>query len=209
MKFIRTIALLALSLAAVRCEAAASWFSVANHDWGEGGLSIYYYGYMTPEIGFTATYNAQGNISKLTPNVSYVNCGNSCAYWVRAFAENELTETYFSKKTALLDMCYTDPSSYAIGKGFNVANNQTFYLALIGRDDVGGAGSQYTAWVKLLVSGSTLEVLDDDLSYGTLTVGQNTYMPPPMPPVTPTPEPTSGLLLLVGSAMLLIRHRRS
>ena len=89
MKVILSIALLALSLTAGRCVAAASWFSVANHDWGEGGLSIYYYGNMTPEIGFTATYNTLGNISKLTPNVSYVNCGNSCAYWVRAYAENE------------------------------------------------------------------------------------------------------------------------
>ena len=139
---------------------------------------------MTPEIGFTATYNASGNISKLTPNASFVNCGNSCAYWVRAFAENEQTETFFSKKTALLDCCYTDPSKVVEGNAITVSDGMSFYLALIGRDNVGGAGNTYTAWVQLHVDGDTLTVLADDLSYSTLTVGQ-TYVPP-----THTPRKT-------------------
>ena len=203
----RFLAAALLVFFAVRCDAAASWFSVANHDWGdESGISIYYYGFATPEVGFVATRDWHGDLEKLTPSISYVNCGNSAAYWMLAYAGEEIGNSLMRNADLVLDAFYTNPSGHTEGDPLYVFDGDSFYLALIGNDGIAGAGSEYTAWVEVGVNGSTLEVLDDELSYGTLTVGQHPYTPP-SPPITPTPEPTSGLLLLVGSAMLLIRRQ--
>ena len=83
MKSIRTIALLALSLAAVRCEAEDVRWNVFSltidgsifYPPVDGQAVGYYGGDVTPEIGFLYSRNQRDRITSITAAWELMNCG--------------------------------------------------------------------------------------------------------------------------------------
>ena len=219
MKIIRTITILAFSLIAIRGEAGeVLWdvFTAANYEFSQDmkGGSAYYYGSIaTPEIGFKYNYNTAGTrITSLTPAMEFMNCGCNGLYWVIANYGDELcTSSDFLSKALLVDFGYSDP-----GVGANIpipTYGTSFYAACFGNAIEYDAltdqyhSTMFYAWVGINASQTDgISVGDSGFSVGDgLVVGLHLTIPQENPGAIP--EPTSGLLLLVGSAQLLIRRR--
>jgi len=190
-------------------ETALCGFSI--YTWGNESVTIQNYtGYITPEVGFSLSRNGAGNIEALAPDSTYVNCGNSAGYWVRAYADDVITESYVKSAQLVADLWYD--GKVALGESINVVNGQTLYLALLGLDQAYNdpttgewiRNMKYSAWVKVKVAGADLEILDSDLSYDSLVVGRHATAGA----LNSIPEPTGGLLVLLGTAGLALRRRR-
>ena len=216
MKALRTIALLALSsILAVRGEAGeVHWdtFEGTLHEsfWIDDGTfegskvpaySIHSYGvFGTPEVFFVYTINRSGRITSATP-FNMTNVGVPMAYWVWAQAGEILTDLSDFKEHDLVYECHCDAIHDDVtGDGISLSSStETYYLALLGGENF----DEYWGWVELEGNRTDgLSVVSSALSKdGPLIVGGGLAYSDPIP------EPTSGLLLFVGSAFLLIRRR--
>ncbi len=114
--------------------------------------------------------------------------------------------------TAIADMNYgTDTLTNGMGMGFTEAANGDYATVFVFQDGVTGgkdfayyAGVDVSDYIYNPPSGvSVLELWGSD-SYETGTIKGST---PPGP--TPMPEPTSGLLMLIGMGALALRRRRA
>ena len=204
MKVLRSIALLALSLAAISGEAE-------DVRWNVFGLTTdgsifyppldaqavgYYGGDVTPEIGFLYNRNQQGSITSITGAWELMNVGANADTWVLAnYGDELITSADFLAKTSVFGNDIAVP-----------LRGTTFYLAFKGilfdyDEQIGMTESAYYGWVNLGVTRTDgLYVNGSAVSIGApIAVGSYSALP--------IPEPTSGLLLLVGSAFLLTRRR--
>lgn len=168
-------------------------------------LNIYYYGRATPEVCLAYDKSRTGRYLSATAIWDYVNVGNPCAIWVLASAGDLLTSIQDFQSHQLIFDCLTDFDFETSSTGTISLSNQTqsYYLAIIG--DAGhdyGTKNPYWGWVELEGNRAEgLSIVASALSFDApLIVGGG---------FAAIPEPTSGLLLLIGSAMLLIRRPRS
>ena len=219
MKTLNTLTLLVFSLLTLRGESSeVLWdvFSAANYDFYQDmkGGSAYYYGNATPEIGFKYNFNNAGTrITSLTPAMEFMNCGCNGLYWVIASYGDELcSSSDFLSKSLLVDFGYSNPS---VGNNISVPTyGSTFYAACFGNaieyDALTGQYHEapFYAWVEIYASQTDgISVGGSGVSVGDgIVVGQ--YLTIPQGNPGPIPEPTSGLLLLLGLASLALRRRK-
>ena len=156
----------------------------------QSGNDFYYYGGPTPEINFSVELypsvivaNAEGP----------VNAANPRSYWVEASAGDVVNDGYLFSDTArfVFDVYYTNPSEI---RGFSVAamKDSTFYLALIVDD------ADYYGWLAIDVDSS-----------GELHLAHSALSTEPGIVVGAIPEPSSGVLLMLGFAGLALRRQRN
>ena len=203
-KVLRTIALLALSIFTLRGEAGEVRWNVFDLTMDgsmyypplDGQAAGYYGGDITPEIGFLYNRNQQGRITSITAAWELMNCGANANTWVLAnYGDELITSADFLAKTSVFENTITVPT-----------RGTEFYLAFKGilfdyDEQIGMTELPYYGWVNLGVTRTDgLYVNNSAVSIGNpIAVGSYSALS--------TPEPTSGLLLLVGSALLLIRRR--
>lgn len=151
---------------------------------------------------FAYTISGAGRIMAATP-INMTNLAAPMAYWVWAQAGEILTDLSDFKRHDLVYECHCDGvHDDLVGSGITLSiATETYYLALLGGRDF----DEYWGWVELEGNARDgLSVVSSALTKdGPLIVGGGLAYP------GTAPEPTSGLLLLVSSAMLLIRRRRS
>ena len=193
-------------------------FAKQEYDWGEdmkGTSAAYYGGNVSPEIGFKYNYNPAGNlILSITPAMEFMNCGNNGIYWVIAnYGDQLCSSSDFLTKTLLVDFGF---SGAKVGNDISISvGGKSFYAACFGTAlEYDALTNQYHedtyfAWVQInatlkggiSVGGSGVSIGDG------IIVGQYATIPLDVP--EPTPEPTSGMLLLLGTAALCLkRHFR-
>ena len=184
-------------------------FTIADVDWGGGGYSLQYtLGYSPyPEAGYTVT---KGTLNKrtLTFVPEYSNCGDNATFWATAVANTILDADWADQATPLMDLGYT--KDYTSGGTVTLNSSQSAYIAFVGKslwmED--GQSDYYTGWIQIKNNKGEIEIVSSALAIGSaLAVGTgDTYAFSKTP--LPTPEPTSGLLLLVGAAGLALRRRK-
>ena len=150
--------------------------------------NFYYYGGPTPEIGFsvleTTTYviaTADGPINTANPR----------AYWVRADKGDIVNDSLLGSGEMVLDAYYSDLAEIKHGN-VTAMKDSTFYLALIVDD------AEYYGWLAIDVDKNGKLTLSHSVLSDTeciLVVGA-------------VPEPSAGMLLLLGIAGLVLRRTR-
>ena len=214
MKTIRTIALLALSFAAVCGEAGEVLWNTFegqdtfSYDFSDPfsakpipAYSVHSYGpFGTPEVVFAyTTTDGLNRPTSFTPSGD-CNLGAPMAYWVLASAGEILNDLSDFQSHELVFECHCDGiHEDRVGGSHPLYPwTDTYYLALIGGENF----DSYWGWVEL--EGDTengLRVVSSAITkVGPLIVGGGLAY-------DSIPEPTSGFLLLLGSAMLALRRR--
>ena len=186
-------------------------FTIADYDWGEAsGHSLQYtVGYSPyPEAGYTVTKGAGYNRT-LTFVPDYSNCGDNSTFWAKAVVNTILDSDWVDQTTPLLGLGFAD--DYTSGGTLTLNSSQSAYIAFVGEtmwvND--GQSDYYTGWIKIKNNKGEIEIVSSALAIGSaLAVGTgDTYAFSKTP--LPTPEPTSGLLLLVGLAGVVLKRRIS
>ena len=180
-------------LAIFEMKGATVIWGAFEQDWN----NFYYYGGPTPEIGFSVEdYGTWGRVIRVTAD-GPINIANPRAYWVLAEFGDIVNDSLFSSRDMILDAYYSDRTKIEYDSTL-VAKEERFYLALIVDD------ADYYGWLAI----------DVDM-YGELWLAQSVLSTEPgivvgaspEPTIEPTPEPSSGLLLLIGVAALALRRR--
>lgn len=190
----------------------------------ENGVGCYYfdYGHSSPEIGLRYFYNSTGNqLVKVDGKGENVNVGWNVGIWVLATEGDVLSKEYFSQPHIVLKDSYNpmidQPSMLpvpghiavnSLGDSIDVYNGDRFYLALIGYwyEDIDSSIdplpipdlADFYGWVELEAKQKELSIIGSAFSYGPLVVGGGSAA---------IPEPSAGVLLLLGLAWLALRRR--
>ena len=196
------------------------------HFWSsqfEGAVCGYYdLGHSSPEIELRYFYNSTGSrLVKVDGKGENVNVGWNVALWVLAMEGDVLSKEYFSQPHVVLKDSYNpmiDQSSMlpvpdhiavnSVGDTIDIHNGERFYLALIGYwyEDIDSSIdplpipdlADFYGWVELEAGQKELNILGSAFSYSPLVVGGGSVA---------TPEPSAGVLLLLGLAGLVLRRR--
>ena len=164
--------------------AAVLWYAFEQFE-----NNFYYYGGPTPEIGFSVV---QATTYIIATADGTINTANPRAYWVRAEKGDVVNDCLLVSREMVLDAYYSDSDEIKHGS-VTAMKDSTFYLALIVDD------AEYYGWLAIDVDkkgGLTLShsILSD--TEGMLVVGA-------------IPEPSGGVLLLLGFSLLALRRRDS
>ena len=164
----------------------------------------------------TVTWGAQNassvDASKITEGTFYL------MYASTAFDSSKLTGESFSAETlaaAGLDKTF-DTFSYSntgttfkknnaitpSSTGVAAGNNKTVYEVLISSD------GKNIAWGSATMNLAATPGVNQGKTLASFTYVAASTPTPPTPPTPDIPEPTSGLLLLVGGAMLALRRKQ-
>ena len=180
-----SLALLGASLSAATVE----WnvFAV-RQDQDLGACSIYYYGGdKTPEIGF----RVQGD--SLVADSAMINCGCSVALWALGIFDDVITEEYVRNCQMVGDVYFSDLGEITLSDMLFVEGEE-YYLVLAGK----GCDVYYTSWVNFAVEDGAISIIGSAVSDGSLYVGGGAVT---------IPEPSGGLLLILGVAMLALKRK--
>lgn len=204
------VLLLASLLTIFANGAEVQWNVFGIHDYddyieGGDGRSIFASSpNRSPEAGFIVSQSGTGYTRILTFMGEYSNCGNNATFWALATADTLINYDWMQSTTPLLDMGLSEYRSEGTVK---LVNNQSKYIAMIGRD-LGDPDGYYTGWVKIKNVQGEIEIVSSAFADAALYVGQGAtggFAGPE--PALPTPEPTSGLLMAVGVALLSLTRR--
>ena len=199
---------LASLLTSLGWGAEVRWNVFSIYDWddymeGGDGRSIQYYTHeRTPEAGFVIS-NGTGYTRTLTFTGSYSNCGNNATFWAIATLGTVLDYEWMQSATPLLDMGLVE---YRDEGTVNLISGRSKYIAMIGKD-LGGSGGYYTGWIQIKNNKGEIEIVASAFAEAALYVGSDATTGFAAP-ASATPEPTSGLLLLVGLPLLALVRRR-
>ena len=150
--------------------------------------NFYYYGGPTPEIGFSVLKATAYIIATAD---GPINAANPRAYWVRAEKGEIVNDSLIGSGEMVLDAYYSDSAEIKHGS-VTVMKDSTFYLALIVDD------AEYYGWLAIDVDKNGKLALSHSVlcdTEGVLVVGA-------------IPEPSAGMLLLLGLVGLALRRRR-
>ena len=205
------IAFILIGLCIGRVLAAdVQWNVFSIYDWSDydengNGRSIQYYGAgRTPEAGFVIS-KGRGYTRNLTFKGEYSNVGNNATFWALASADTVIDYDWMQNTTPLLDIGLVE---YRSEGAFDLVNNQSAYIAMIGRD-LGDPEGYYTGWVQIANNQGEIEILSSALADAALYVGSGATAGFAGPaPASPAPELTSGFLLVVGIASLALMRKR-
>ena len=190
----------------------------------EGAICGYYDpGHSSPEIGLRYFYDSAGNqLVNVDGKGENVNVGWNVGIWVLAMEGDVLSKEYFSQPHVVLKDSYNpmidqssmlpQPSSIpinSIGDSVDVHNGDRFYLALIGYwyEDIDSSIyplpipdlADFYGWVELEASEKELNIIGSAFSYSPLVVGGGSAA---------IPEPSAGVLLLLGLVALALRRAK-
>ena len=205
-------ALLYFSLScADAAEVLWNLFSSCDNLLHEPGIQLYYYGHgsgidnIQLEIGVLYEYAAGTftSINGLGPS----NVGMNGTIWIDALYGDVLVDNYFATYFASGDRLYvengffdpywTPSTTYSRG----VASGETIYIAFAGESlREHGDIVPYYGWLELLVKDDELSLVSSALTYSPrLIVGTGDF--------AAIPEPSAGMLLLLGLAALALLRR--
>ncbi|MBR2837928.1 MAG: PEP-CTERM sorting domain-containing protein [Kiritimatiellae bacterium] len=178
-----------------------------NYDWSGNGIMVYYYGHgagvdnIQPETGFV--YNCSDGILTSITAGGAVNLGINATVWIDALCGDILTDEYFAALYAANNRVYMDTGFFVefpdpTGYVREVATGGTLYVAYAG---LAIDNTHYYGWLELLVKEEELSLVSSALTYSPgLIVGTGDF--------AAIPEPSAGVLLLIGLAALALRRQR-
>ena len=163
----------------------------------------------TPEIGILYLTDAAGSIIGINGKGDQ-NIGWNAAIWVDAMEGDILSKSYFECLHSVLSDSYSHHELYgdrlspnATSDSIDVTNPSTVYLALLGNDmqiadpsNMSFEFVDYYGWIELSVSGTEVTLVSSAISDSPLIVGGGLI-----------PEPSGGLLLILGVAMLALKRK--
>ena len=137
------------------------------------------------------------------------NAGDNFNIWILADKDDVLSDGYFEQPHIVLKSDYARITPSSTGNSIDIVSGRRYYLALIGSywgyDAVdeyynyyGWSERDYYGWVELEASKAGLDIVSSAFSYSPLIVGGG---------LAPIPEPSAGVLLLLGLSALALRRR--
>ena len=165
----------------------------------------------TPEIGILYLTNAAGSIIGINGKGDQ-NIGWNAVIWVDAMKGDVLSKTYFESLHTVLSDSYSHHELYgdrlspnATSDSLDVTNPSTVYLALLGNDmqiadpsNMSFEFVDYYGWIELSIHGKAVTLVSSAVSDSPLIVGGGLI-----------PEPSSGFLFLLGTAVCALKRKRA
>ena len=178
--------------------------------------------------GAASSWQVEWAYADITGYSNYDDGSASGTYWILALTSSDVSGISVDKDGALQGFSGTtlatgDISDIAGGGGGTIASGVSAnqYVALVVYDSAAVAGD-YVGAYGIAVGQVSGDASDDPPVQGSIPTFENDgsgYVAanhgilggstPPVPGPGGIPEPTSGLLLLVGGAMLALRRRRA
>lgn len=150
------------------------------------GLSIFY------------DKNNRDTITGITPGTSMNIMLASMSYWALAYANDVISESYVRNGRMFYDGLSGVGIDEKYGDTISVKNGDSLYLAFIAPIQSGtDSGDLLYGWVSLDVEDNQLTLTESAFSKDALYVGGGAV-----------PEPSTGMLLLLGISVLGLRRRR-
>lgn len=159
------------------------------------------------ELPITYNYNGQGRVVSLKSDLNYMPLVIIDGLWVDAYVNDIIDLNYFEQaRTVLLDYGSTGVTPQSTGSSLAISEGETAYLALTALYTTAFAEDMITpiatqqmfGWVEVTISQNQLEVVRSAFADAPLYCGAGLV-----------PEPTSGLLMLIGITGLELKRRRT
>ena len=161
------------------------------------GVQVYYFGEIQPELGIRYGYDNEVICSINGQGI--VNVGINMTIWVDAVYGDVLWDDYFMHNERIYsynDYFGPDWSGADIRYEREVTQGEKLYIAFAGEREM----YPFYGWVELLVKDDELSLVSSALTYSPgLMVGTGDF--------SAIPEPSAGVLLLLGLAGLALRRR--
>ena len=170
------------------------------------GIKVYYYGHgdgvgnIQPETSLAYNFS-HGTLTSINAGGS-VNVGINATVWIDALYGDVLTDDYFATLYAAnnrvyMDAGFFDPLSDPTGHVREVTPGEIIYVSFAG---LAAGDAHYYGWLELLAKEDELSLVSSALTYSPgLIVGTGNF--------SRIPEPSAGMLLLLGLAGLALRRR--
>ena len=205
-----------LILSAARIDAAEVLWGLFSSEsseihYGTPGAQLYHYGHsgtaagnIQPEIGIQYWYTE--DMLAAIDGCGPANVGMNGTIWIDALYGDVLIDSYFATCFASGDRLYVEngffdpywaPETMYIR---DVTIGETIYIAFAGLSGSVETPVPYYGWLELNVEDNGLSLVSSALTYSSgLIVGTGDF--------SAIPEPSAGVLLLLGLAGLVLRRR--
>lgn len=165
---------------------------------GAEGIEGKYPWYASFGVNIYSEKNRIGRITGVSPGTSSYILLTAQSYWSVAYAGDIITESYVKNGQLFYDGLAGVNIDEEFGETVSVRNGDSLYLAFLAPVQGGEDGEDYLyGWVELGVKNNQLDLLSSAFSTDSLYVGGGAI-----------PEPSGGLLLLLGAGCIALRRRK-
>ncbi len=165
---------------------------------GAEGIEGKYPWYASLGVSIYNERNRLGITTGISPGSANQILLTAQSYWSVAYAGDIITESYVKNGQLFYDGLSGPGVDEQFGETVSARNGDSLYLAFLAPVQGGEDGEDYLyGWVELGVKNNQLDLLSSAFSTDSLYVGGGAI-----------PEPSGGLLLLLGAGCIALRRRK-